>query len=307
MSEHASHEHTSFIKTPKQLIAVVVLAFIVPIFVISMLASLAFRSAEPPEGAFSEEAVAKRIKPVGEVVVAAAPAAAGQRSGQDIVQTTCSACHGTGALGAPKIGDKAAWGPLIKEGLQNLTQIAIKGIRQMPPRGGNPDLSDAEVGRAVAYMANQAGAQFSEPAGSSPAAPGAANTAATPATSGAPAAAAATPATSGAPAAATAAPAAATAATPAGKGAPAAAAAGGASNGKAVFESTCVVCHGTGVAGAPKIGDKEAWGPRIKQGADTLHQSALKGKNAMPPKGGNASLSDADVMAAVDYMVGQSK
>jgi cytochrome c5 len=61
------------------------------------------------------------------------------------------------------------------------------------------------------------------------------------------------------------------------------------------------------VAGAPKVGDKAAWAPRIKQGIDTLHQSALKGKNAMPPKGGNASLSDADVMAAVDYMVSQAK
>jgi cytochrome c5 len=61
------------------------------------------------------------------------------------------------------------------------------------------------------------------------------------------------------------------------------------------------------VAGAPKVGDKAQWGPRIAQGMDTLLQSALKGKGAMPPKGGNASLSDADVRAAIEYMVSQSK
>lgn len=77
--------------------------------------------------------------------------------------------------------------------------------------------------------------------------------------------------------------------------------------GKAVFDTVCMVCHATGVAGAPKAGDKAAWAPRVKTGMDALHTSALKGKNAMPPKGGNMSLSDADVMAAVDYMVGLVK
>jgi hypothetical protein len=67
-------------------------------------------------------------------------------------------------LNAPKIGDKAAWAKLIKEGLDNLTKEAIKGVKQMPPRGGNPDLSDIEVARAIAYMANQSGANFKEPA-----------------------------------------------------------------------------------------------------------------------------------------------
>jgi cytochrome c5 len=290
MSEHDSHAHTSFIKTPKQLIAVIVLAFVVPVIVISMLASLAFRSVDPSASAFSEEAVARRIKPVAEVAVSAAPAAPGQRSGQDIVQAVCSACHATGALNAPKIGDKNAWGPLIKHGLDELVQVAIKGIRQMPPRGGNPDLTDIEVARAVAYMANQAGAQFSEPAAPAASAPAAAGT---------------QTAAAGAPPAATAVAAAPSSPAPGGK--PAAAAGGSSANGKAVFESTCVACHGSGVAGAPKVGDKAAWVPRIKQGIDTLHQAALKGKNAMPPKGGNLSLSDADVMAAVDYMVNQAK
>ena len=68
-----------------------------------------------------------------------------------------------------------------------------------------------------------------------------------------------------------------------------------------------MVCHGTGIAGAPKFGDKAAWAPRIKSGIDTLHTNAVKGKGGMPPKGGNTALSDAEVMAAVDYMVSAAK
>jgi cytochrome c5 len=89
--------------------------------------------------------------------------------------------------------------------------------------------------------------------------------------------------------------------------APAAKAAGGASDGKATYDTTCHVCHGAGVAGAPKFGDKAAWAPRIKQGKAALYNSALKGKGAMPAKGGNAALSDDAVKAAVDYMATAAK
>jgi cytochrome c5 len=88
---------------------------------------------------------------------------------------------------------------------------------------------------------------------------------------------------------------------------PAAQAASGKADGNAVYSKTCSVCHATGVAGAPKFGDKAAWAARIKSGAATLYASALKGKGAMPSKGGNTTLSDADVKAAVDYMVSQAK
>ena len=84
-------------------------------------------------------------------------------------------------------------------------------------------------------------------------------------------------------------------------------AAGDASKGKSVYDSACTACHSTGVAGAPKLGDKAAWAPRLQQGNDVLYQSSLKGKGAMPPKGGNTALSDADVKAAVDFMVSQVK
>jgi len=81
------------------------------------------------------------------------------------------------------------------------------------------------------------------------------------------------------------------------------AAAAGADAGKKTFDAVCTACHTAGVAGAPKFGDKAAWAPRIKTGKDALYNAALHGLNAMPAKGGNPSLSDADVKAAVDYMV----
>ena len=87
--------------------------------------------------------------------------------------------------------------------------------------------------------------------------------------------------------------------TPAGAAAPA--------GGEGVYKGGCIACHATGVAGAPKIGDKGLWGPRIAKGKPTLYEHALKGFNAMPAKGGNAALSDADVKSAVDYLVAQVK
>ena len=88
---------------------------------------------------------------------------------------------------------------------------------------------------------------------------------------------------------------------------PAKAAQGAAASGKSTFDTVCTACHGSGIAGAPKFGDKAAWAPRIKTGKDALYASALHGKGAMPPKGGNPALSDADVKAAVDYMVSAAK
>jgi cytochrome c5 len=80
-----------------------------------------------------------------------------------------------------------------------------------------------------------------------------------------------------------------------------------AASGKDVYNASCAACHASGLAGAAKLGDKAAWAPRIKAGIDVLYNSTLKGKGAMPAKGGNASLSDADIKAAVDYVVSQAK
>jgi cytochrome c5 len=301
MSDKLEEAHTGPIKTPKQLLIAVLFSFLVPVFII--IALVAYVSSEnKPAGTNDvekyvlgglnaqdiERRVAERIRKVGTVEIRDAnrPLA----TGEQVFKAQCTACHTAGVAGAPKVGDAAAWAARIKTGFDALVQSALKGKNAMPAQGGG-DFGDVEIARAVSYMANTAGAAFPEP--SAPAAAGA------PAAAAAPAAAPAAPAPAAA-AAPAAAPAAVAAATPA----PAAAAAGG--NGEAVYKQVCVACHAAGVAGAPKVGDKAAWAPRIAQGLPALVTSAIKGKNAMPPKGGSAA-PDADVKAAVEYMVGQSK
>ena len=165
MSEEVhAEEHSSLIQTPTQLIVVVVLAFVIPIAFFSMLAHLMMSLNLSDKPALSDEAVAKRLKPVGEVAVADPNAPVVAKSGKEVVDAVCGACHLSGALNAPKIGDKAAWGKLIPQGLDKLVQSAIKGVKQMPPRGGNPDLSDLELARAIVFMANQSGGSMKEPA-----------------------------------------------------------------------------------------------------------------------------------------------
>jgi len=83
-------------------------------------------------------------------------AATSMADGKAIYEKTCFACHDTGVSGAPKLGDKAAWGGHLPEGIDHLIRIAIEGEGAMPPRGGNPDLSDEEIRAAVGYMLDQA-------------------------------------------------------------------------------------------------------------------------------------------------------
>jgi cytochrome c5 len=166
MSAH--DEHSSFIKTPQQLVVVVVLAFVVPISIILLLVSLVLNEAKVDPAALTPAAVAERLQPVGRVEFGAASGAGGgaavARSGEEIFKATCAACNETGAAGAPKVGDNAAWATRVKEPFAKLLKDAINGIRAMPPRGGNPDLSDQDMARAVAYMANRSGGRYPEPA-----------------------------------------------------------------------------------------------------------------------------------------------
>lgn len=164
MSTH--DEHSSFIKTPQQLIVVVVLAFVVPIIGIVLIVNLVLSKPSADPGALAPQAVAERLQPVGRVEFgAAAPTAAtGPRSGEDVYTAVCATCHQTGVAGAPKMGDNAAWSKLVKEPFAQLLKDSINGIRAMPPRGGNPDLSDLEMARAIVYMANRSGGKFKEPA-----------------------------------------------------------------------------------------------------------------------------------------------
>ena len=124
MTEH-DDPHSSAIKTPKQLIVVVLLAFLVPITVIGLLSQL-FTSTTRDTNE-SEQRVLERLKPVGTVVRAEAGAASGNLSGQQVFAQVCKTCHETGLAGAPKVGDKAAWAPRIAEGEKTLLQHAIAG------------------------------------------------------------------------------------------------------------------------------------------------------------------------------------
>lgn len=165
--------HSSPIRTPRQLITVVILAFVVPIIVIVLLASFVTRQAVTGAGSDSmtPEAIAERLRPVGTVAFASAPSGPRElQGGEAVYKLACTACHGTGVAGAPRSGDAAAWGPRIKQGYDTLVKHAVEGFKGMPAKGGNADLDPIEVARAVAFMANASGASFKEPAAPAPAA-----------------------------------------------------------------------------------------------------------------------------------------
>jgi len=161
-----SDQHASPIKTPQQLIAVIVLSFVVPVAIIILLANFVTGAKKESAGAdvMSPEAVAERLRPVGSVVLAAGGAAAGAlQSGEAVYKLACSACHSAGVAGAPKSGDAAAWKPRLAQGYDTLVKHAVEGFKAMPAKGGNASLDPIEVARAVAFMGNQAGAKFTEP------------------------------------------------------------------------------------------------------------------------------------------------
>lgn len=287
--------HESPIKTPKQLIAVVIAAFLIPIIVIILLVNFVGHGTREGAGSTqSVEAVNTRIAPVASLEIKDPNAPRVFKTGEQVYKEVCAACHATGAAGAPKYGVAGDWSARIGQGFDGLLKAVLAGKGAMPARAGTSpdDLSDYELGRAVVYMADAGGAKFPEPAAPAQGAPAQAAAPAPAATV------AAAPAAAPAPA-----PVAAAAPAPAAAAAPAAASA---DTGKKVYEQVCAACHAAGVAGAPKFGDKAAWAPRLKEGMDVVHNYALKGKGVMPPKGGYAG-PDADVIAASDYMANAAK
>ena len=184
------------------------------------------------------------------LIAAAAPQGArGQAtelSGKEVVIVICAKCHASGAEGAPKIGDQQAWKKRASRGLSSLTANALKGIRQMPPHGGNQKISDLEIKRAVTYMVNQSGGKWTEPVDTRT------------------------------------------------KAAP--------RSGEEIVKAQCVKCHEEGKGGAPKIGDRDAWIPRLKDGLDNTVRSAIHGHGGMPARGGMADLTDAEMRSAVIYL-----
>jgi cytochrome c5 len=182
------------------------------------------------------------------IALSAAPALAADRSGKEVVETVCAACHTTGKDGAPKIGDQAAWAQRASKGLDKLTQNAITGVRNMPAHGGQAALSDLEMTRAVGYMVSGGKAADAKKA--------------------------AKPAKS--------------------------------RTGEQVVQERCQECHVSGKQGAPKLGDMNDWKPRLQNGVDPLIKSAINGHNSMPARGGLANLSDAEMKAAVEFMVSKT-
>jgi len=190
------------------------------------------------------------------------------KSGETVYQQVCMACHESGVAGAPKHGDRKAWEELIAEGQDVLSAHAWVGVRAMPPRGGDRDLTLAEFSRAVAYMARAAGGDWKDPDGamlgriraeeakrleemekkSAQPLPHAEK------------------------------------------------------SGEAVYRDVCRACHEAGVAGAPKYGDRKAWEELIEEGQDVLTAHAWVGVRAMPPRGGNPDLTLSEFARATAYM-----
>ena len=181
-SSEDDEDHSSVIKTPSQLLATVVAAFVFPVAIFMLLGQFVTsdRAIDPGNPAYSDEAVAQRLKPIGELVLAdesalvepqssgasvqaqvageASPTPAGE-AGEEKVKAiytaSCAACHASGAAGEPKLGDKAAWAPRLKAGNEGLYNSALNGKNAMPPKGGNASLSDADVKAVVDYMVSQ--------------------------------------------------------------------------------------------------------------------------------------------------------
>lgn len=161
MSEQHEEAHTGPIKTPKQLMWAAVGAFVIPVFIIIGLVFYVSSGTKPAAGASNmDKSVSERLQKVGTVEIRDANRAL--KSGEDVFKAQCAACHATGAAGAPKFGDKAAWAARIKNGYDALLNSALKGKNAMSPQGGG-DHNDTEIGRAVVYMANAGGAKFAEP------------------------------------------------------------------------------------------------------------------------------------------------
>ena len=293
----------------------------------------------PNEGGKDEGKVdptmAAALKPIGTVALAKPVEAAGApRLGKDIVAKNCNVCHSIGLAGAPKLDApaKADWEKRLAGGYDAVLASAIKGKGGMPPRGGDPTLTDDEISDAIKSMLATVGVEVAEASE----APKAANvdTAAAPNTEVEPAKQVATAAvakevvpavpakeaatvstvvpTKTAKSAETAVketvkPAVKVEAQPAAKAIAKSAVVAATELGESTYKSSCFACHDSGVANSPKFGDKAVWAPRIAQGISALHTAAIKGKGAMPGKGGNPSLSDQAVAEAVNYMVVNSQ
>ncbi|HPE61473.1 MAG TPA: c-type cytochrome [Thiolinea sp.] len=255
--------------------------------------------ARKPRAQALAEAATENIKPIGTVVSVDKAAPTVVRSGEEVYQAVCIACHAAGVLNAPKL-EAGAWDDRIGKGLEGLLASSINGLNAMPPRGGNPNTTDDELKSAILYMTDTAGYHLGDGAAAAPAA----DTAQTAQTDTAGAAAETAQAATDTAAAAQApeTPAAVLAA-PEAPAAPQQTAAISI-NGEAVYRSVCFTCHDVGIANSPLLGDKTVWSERLAAaGIDGLYDSVLNGKGTMPAGGGNPALSPDQITAAVDFML----
>ena len=151
--------------SPMYVTSTIIGGIVVPMLLVAIVAKVFIAPSQESEEvpAAKVAAVEANIKPVAAVEMASADGPKGPKSGEEVVKAVCSMCHEAGLMGSPKIGDKGSWAPRIAQGYETLVKHAIEGIRSMPARGGNADLTDDEVAGAVAYMANSAGANFKAP------------------------------------------------------------------------------------------------------------------------------------------------
>jgi cytochrome c5 len=162
-SQANAHEedHTGPVKNPKQLLLAVFFSFVVPVFAIIGLVYFVTSDKKPAAGAVNmEKSVAARIQKIGAVEIRDANRQL--KAGEEVFKAQCTACHTSGAAGAPKVGDTAAWAPRLKTGYDALLNSALKGKGAMGAQGGG-DLESLEIGRAVVYMANASGGKLDEP------------------------------------------------------------------------------------------------------------------------------------------------
>lgn len=233
--------------------------------------------------ASTPSATQTRIMPAGSVTMGDGTPV-GQRTGEQIFNKVCIQCHAADGNipNAPRITNNSEWAPRIAKGFETLFNNALNGFNAMPAKGGQADLTDDELKRAIAHMTNESGGNFEAPSA------GASDAASDAAASGSVGNASAAAASDSPTATASA-------------------------DGQKVFETACAACHGATsvIPNSPKITKNDEWAPRIKQGKETLFKHAIEGftgpgGSLMPAKGGNAGLSDDEVKAAVTYMVNQS-
>jgi cytochrome c5 len=254
MADH--HEMTK--TTPLEFVYALLGGLFAPLIaiglIVGLVVSIQAKQNDQDTSAVADKANRERVQPIGQSLAIDPNVPHVDMTGEQVYNNVCTNCHGSGALGSPKYKDTAAWGKRITQGYDTLLQHALNGIRKMPSRGGEPDLTDLEVARAMVYMTNAGGAKF-EAVLSKEVEPTAAQLA----------------------------------------------------QGKKVYAENCASCHDAGITGAQKLTDTKAWNSLIKQGKKYLYTAAINGTFGGPAKGGNDKLTDAETMAAVDYMVSEAK